>query len=160
MKWTRLRYLIEMNLFRVLNFDTSKVHTDAISNWTWNLNLEKIPKIRNFSRQSDFQNIIINEKVFLSNKNFQKINRFSSKFYWFSPFWSRFSVMMIRSIFRVGFENGIGRLLKNLNSKWLLIWKLEISWYIWNVEKAYVDFSNQVLNLRIYIFYDAVCSLR
>ena len=29
---------IEMNLFRDLNFDTSKVHTDAIRNWTWNSN--------------------------------------------------------------------------------------------------------------------------
>ena len=145
MKWTRLKKLIEMNLFRDLNFDTSKVHTDAIRNWTWNSNhvlKKKIPKNRSFSRQSNFQNIIINVKVFLSNKNFHKINGFSSKFYWFSPFQGWFSVMTIWNRFRVGFEVGIGRFLKNLNSKLLLIWKLKISWYIWNVEKAHVDFSN------------------
>ena len=143
MKWTRLTKLIEMNLFRDLNFDTSKVHTDAIRNWTWKSNLEKkIPKNRSFSRQSNFQNIIINVKVFLSNKNFHKINGFSSKFYWFSSFQGWFSVMTIWSRFRVGFEVGIGRFFKNLNSKLLLIWKLKISWYIWNVEKAHVDFSN------------------
>ena len=97
----------------------------AIKNKTWNWNhIFKNLENSKFSRESKFQNIIINVKVLLSNKIFHKINGLSSKIFRFSPFLRWFSVMIIWDRFRVGFNLELAGFRK-FELEFLLIWKLK-----------------------------------